>query len=150
MFICERMCVSWIWKLVTKFIKNNYFLLWWIFFETCVYLDTDLGLELALRLISYGGLIGIDNSLVDKCFKIFKILGLHAILHDASGCSWIQRKRVWIFFSNHKQVSWIGGWNSNFSVCENFENFLFSFFGLFASRASVIDMKPLFIENPFS
>ena len=41
--------------------------------------------DLALKLMPYGGIIGIDNSSVDKYRKISKILRLHAILHDASG-----------------------------------------------------------------
>ena len=38
-----------------------------------------------LKLRPYGGLIGIDNSSLDKYFKSYKILRLHAFLHDASG-----------------------------------------------------------------
>ena len=33
----------------------------------------------------YGGLFGIDNSSLDKYFKSYKTLRLHAILHNASG-----------------------------------------------------------------
>ena len=38
------------------------------FLATCLYLDPDLDLEIALKLRPYGGLIGIDNSL-DVYFK---------------------------------------------------------------------------------
>ena len=38
-----------------------------------------------LKLRPYGGIIGIDNSSVDKYLKISKVLRLHAILHDAGG-----------------------------------------------------------------
>ena len=55
------------------------------FLATCLYLDPDLDLDIALKLRPYGGLIGIDNSLLDKYFKNLKILRLHAILHEASG-----------------------------------------------------------------
>ena len=55
------------------------------FLATCLYLDPDLDLEIALKLRPYGGLIGIDNSSLDVYFKNFKILRLHAILHDACG-----------------------------------------------------------------
>ena len=52
---------------------------------TCLYLDPDIDLDIALKLRPYDGLIGIDNSSLDKYFKSYKILRLHAILHDASG-----------------------------------------------------------------
>ena len=52
---------------------------------TCQYLDPDLDLDIAMKMRPYGGLIGIDNSSLDKYFKSYKILRLHAILHDASG-----------------------------------------------------------------
>ena len=55
------------------------------FLATCLYIHPDLNLDIALKLRLYGGSIGIDNFLLDKYFKIIKILGLHAILHDASG-----------------------------------------------------------------
>ena len=55
------------------------------FLASCLYLDPDIDLDIALKLRPYGGLIGIDNSSLDKCFKSYKILRLHAILHDASG-----------------------------------------------------------------
>ena len=55
------------------------------FLATCLHLDPDLDLDIALKLRPYGGLIGIDNSSLDKYFKNLKILRLHAILHDASG-----------------------------------------------------------------
>ena len=55
------------------------------FLATCLHLDPEIDLDIALKLRPYGGLIGIDNSALDKYFKSFKILRLHAILHDASG-----------------------------------------------------------------
>ena len=54
------------------------------FLATYFYLDPDLDLDIALKLSAYGGLIGIDNSTLDKYFKSYNILRLHAILHDAS------------------------------------------------------------------
>ena len=36
------------------------------FLATCLYLDPDLDLDIALKLRPYGGLIGIDNSSLDK------------------------------------------------------------------------------------
>ena len=55
------------------------------FLAACQYLDPDIDLEATLKPRPYGDLIGIDNSSLDNYFKSFKILRLHAILHDASG-----------------------------------------------------------------
>ena len=55
------------------------------FLATCLHLDPEIDLDIALKLRPYGGLIGIDNSALDKYFKSFKVLRLLAILHDASG-----------------------------------------------------------------
>ena len=55
------------------------------FLATCLHLDPNIDLSTALKLRPYGGIIGIDNSSLDKCFRSFKILRLHAILHDAAG-----------------------------------------------------------------
>ena len=55
------------------------------FLATCLYLDPDLDLDIALKLRPYGGLIGIDNCSLDKYFKNLKLLRLQAILHNASG-----------------------------------------------------------------
>ena len=41
--------------------------------------------DIALKLRPYGGLIGIDNSSLDKYLKVSKILRLYAILNDAGG-----------------------------------------------------------------
>ena len=51
----------------------------------CLYLEPDINLEIVLKLRPYGGLIGIDNSSLDKYLKSYEFLPLHAILHDASG-----------------------------------------------------------------
>ena len=55
------------------------------FLATCLHLDPDVNLEIALKLRPDGGIIGIDNSSLDTYLKSFKVLRLHAILHDASG-----------------------------------------------------------------
>ena len=39
------------------------------FLATCLYLEPDLDLEIALKLRPYGGLIGIDDSSLDVYFK---------------------------------------------------------------------------------
>ena len=54
------------------------------FLATCLHLDPEIDLDIALKLRPYVGLIGIDNSALDKYFKSFRIVRLHAILHDAS------------------------------------------------------------------
>ena len=55
------------------------------FLATCLQLDPNIDLDMALKLPPYGGIIGIDNSSLDKYFNSFKILRLHAFLHDAAG-----------------------------------------------------------------
>ena len=55
------------------------------FLAKCQYLDPDLDLDIAMKMRPYDGLIGIDNSFLEKYFKSYKTLRLHAILHDASG-----------------------------------------------------------------
>ena len=55
------------------------------FLATCQYLDPDLDLDIAMKMRPYGGLIGIDNYSLDKYFKSYKFLRLHAIRHNASG-----------------------------------------------------------------
>ena len=44
----------------------------------------QLKYDVAIKLRPYGGLIGIDDSSLDKYLKYSKILRLHAIFHDAA------------------------------------------------------------------
>ena len=62
-------------------VRLNYFLATSAYFSEIERSDSDI----ALKLRPYGGIIGIDNSSVDKYLKILKVLRLHAILHDAGG-----------------------------------------------------------------
>ena len=57
------------------------------FLATSAYFSEIEGFDfdIALKLRPYGGIIGIDNSSVDKYLKISKVLRLHAILHNAGG-----------------------------------------------------------------
>ena len=57
------------------------------FVPACEYFSglNNFDYEIALKLRPYGGIIGIDNSSWDKYLKRFKMLRLHAILHDAAG-----------------------------------------------------------------
>ena len=48
-------------------------------------MDADINLDFDLENRPHGGLIGIDNSSLDKHLKQFNFLRLHAILHDAAG-----------------------------------------------------------------
>ena len=58
---------------------QNYFL------ATCKYLNPRADLDYVVKTIPFGGIIGIDNSKLDYFFRYFKLIRLHAILHDASG-----------------------------------------------------------------
>ena len=55
------------------------------FLVICLHEDPEIDVDIALKIRAYDGLIGIDNSALDKYFRSFKILRLHAILHDATG-----------------------------------------------------------------
>ena len=50
-----------------------------------MHLDPDVNPEVTLMLGPHGGIIEIDNSSLDGNLKPFKVLRLHAILHNASG-----------------------------------------------------------------
>ena len=45
----------------------------------------NLNYDILFKLKFYGGLIGIDNSSLDKYLKKYKNLRLHAILHNEAG-----------------------------------------------------------------
>ena len=62
-------------------VRRNYFLAASSLFNE----STDFDFDIAMKLRPYGGLIGIDNSSMDRFLKDSKILRLHAILHDAAG-----------------------------------------------------------------
>ena len=95
------------------------------FLATCQYLDPDLDLDIAVKMRPYGGLIRIDNSSLDLYFKSYKILRLHAILHDASGFVFeYSEKRTRLFvcptLSSDKRVPWSSDRSCVLSVCKNF------------------------------
>ena len=62
-------------------VRLNYFLATSAYFSEI----EAFGFVIALKLRPYGGIIGIDNSSVEKYLKISKVLRLHAILHNAGG-----------------------------------------------------------------
>ena len=75
--------MDWIHEIIKKKKKEYSQYVECVFLATCLYVDPDLDLEIALRLRPYGGLIGIDNSSLDVYFKNFKVLRLRDILCDA-------------------------------------------------------------------
>ena len=62
-------------------VRLNYFLATNEYFGEIEGFDFDI----VLKLRTYGGIIGIDKSSVDKYLRISKHLRLHAILHNAGG-----------------------------------------------------------------
>ena len=63
--------------------RRNYFLAACSLFFIST--TNDITYDVAIKLRPYGGLIGIDNSSLDKYLNDSKILRMHAILHDAVG-----------------------------------------------------------------
>ena len=59
--------------------RKNYFL------AACKLFNPNVDLKIAIESRPYGGLIGMGNSLLDKYFNRWKILRLHAVIHDAAG-----------------------------------------------------------------
>ena len=62
--------------------RRNYFLAACSLF---FFSENELNYDVAIKLRPYGGLIGVDDSSLDKYLKDSKTLCLHAILHDAAG-----------------------------------------------------------------
>lgn len=63
-------------------IRKNYFL------AACLSLDSSLSYDNMIFInddCRYGGIIGIDNSNLDKFLSWLKIIRIHAIFHDAAG-----------------------------------------------------------------
>lgn len=62
------------------------------FLAACLFFDPHIDIDVAVKLRPYGGLIGIDNSRLDKYLKGSKVLRLHAVIHDAAGFVWDHSK----------------------------------------------------------
>ena len=60
-------------------IRKNYFL------ACCKQLDDNIDLDFVHETEPYGGMIGIGDSYLENMLKHFKIVRLHAVLHDAAG-----------------------------------------------------------------
>ena len=109
---------------------------------TCLLSDPNIDLEIALKLRPYGGIIGIDNSSLNKYFKSFKILRLHAILYDATGFVYaFSEKGLRFTLSNHKRIYWSRDRPCILSLCENFQRTIVQYVGKPKSRAVVLDFE---------
>ena len=98
--------------------RRNYFL------ASCslFFISTDnLNYDILIKLRLYGGLIGIDNSSLDKYLKNSKILELHAILHDAAG---FIRK----FYQQGPTYCFMLPWNCNKSLLGHLSGIAFCLF----------------------
>ena len=60
-------------------IRKNYFL------AACFHIDKNVDYEFINVQCPHGGIIGIDNSRLEILLGNYKLLRLHAILHDACG-----------------------------------------------------------------
>ena len=114
------------------------------FLATCLHLDPNIDNNIALKLRPYWGIIGIHNSSLDKYFKSFKVLRLHAILHDAAGCvhafsekgpgySYLLPCPVTNEYLGHVNRPCI------LSLRENFQRTVVQYVGMLKSRAVVLD-----------
>ena len=59
--------------------RKNYFL------AVCCELNPMLNANHLSNLAPHGGIIGIDDSKLDRIFKHSKIFRMHAVIHDAAG-----------------------------------------------------------------
>ena len=59
--------------------RKNYFL------ASCKFLDNEVDLDIVNIAAPFGGLIGIDVSILENIFNGIKVIRLHAVLHDAAG-----------------------------------------------------------------
>ena len=94
----------------------------------------------------YGGFIGIDNSSVDKYFKISKVLRLHAILNDAGGFIYelYSRGPGYSFMLPRKSINSFSGYLSGklfLFIYKGFSSVNFSFFGMLSSKTVVLDVE---------
>ena len=98
--------------------RRNYFLAaCFLFFVRSDNLNYDILIKLRL----YGGLIGIDNSSLDKYLKNSKILRLHAILHDAAGF-------IHEFYQQGPTYCYMLPWNCNNSLLGHLSGIAFCLF----------------------
>ena len=77
--------------------------------------------EILIKLRPYGGLIGFDNSSLDKYLKKSKILQLHAILHDAAGF-------IYDFCQQGPKYCYMLPWNYKNSLMQQLSGIAFCLF----------------------
>ena len=53
--------------------------------SACAMIDSECNLRAIDKTALYGGMIGIDNSKLERVFGQFKLFRLHAVIHDACG-----------------------------------------------------------------
>ena len=56
-----------------------------LFLSACFCWDSKLSLREMDQIYKFGGTVGYGNSYLELLFRHFKIIRLHAILHDAAG-----------------------------------------------------------------
>ena len=56
-----------------------------LFLNACFCWDSGYSLRRMDQKFKFGGLIGYGNSCLDSVFRYFKVIRLHAILHDTAG-----------------------------------------------------------------
>ena len=98
--------------------RRNYFLA----ASSLFFVSSDnLNYDILIKLRPYGGLIGIDNSSLDKYLKNSKILRLHAILHDAAGF-------IHEFYQQGPTYCYMLPWNCNNSLLGHLSGIAFCLF----------------------
>ena len=114
----------------------------------CLYLDSAVNLETALKLGPYSGLFGIEKSSLDTYLKWYKVLRLHAILHDVSGSIAEQSERSCLFIrftlSNYKRLHWSPDWSE---VCLFVKTFCWYVEVVVLNLEGFRHKKNVFIEN---
>ena len=123
-------------------VRLNYFLATSAYFSEIEGFDFDI----ALKLRPYAGIIGIDNSSVDKYLKISKVLRLHANLLDAGGF-------IYEIYNQGPRYSYLLPWKSSncfwrtfvrnivLLIYKGFSSFNFSFIGMMSSKTVLLDVE---------
>ena len=106
-----------------------------------------------MKMKPYGGPIGIDNSSLDKYFKSYKIVRLHAILHEVSGFVFeYSGKRAGLFvcpyLSGEKRVPWSRDKTCLLFLCKNFFKQSIQFAGMLKSGSVVLDFEGFRHKKP--
>ena len=56
-----------------------------LFFSACFCWETTISLREMDQKFKFGGIFGLDESYLEIYFNHFKLIKLHALLHDAAG-----------------------------------------------------------------